>query len=81
MDWSDVFFSETVDDEVQLVQDRPASLYDSCCPPFVSPLMRHVLNERLRLLKLLRRDGRSMAIQTSIIEKINALIRRNHFLQ
>ena len=84
MDWSDVFFSENVDDKVQLVQDKLASLYDSCFPtisvrvssrdpPFVSPLVKHLLNERR---KLLRRDGSSMAMQT-LIEKINALIRRN----
>ena len=84
MDWSDVFFSEKVDDKVQLVQDKLVCLYDSCFPtisvrvssrdpPFVSPLVKHLLNERR---KLLRRDGSSMAIQT-LIEKINALIRRN----
>ena len=87
MYWSDVFFTETVDDKVQLVQDKLASLFDSCFPtisvrvssrdpPFVSPLVKHLLNERR---KLLRQDGSSMAIQT-LIKKINALIRRNQLL-
>ena len=39
----------------------------------LSPLVKHLLNERR---KLLRRDRSSMAIQT-LIDKINALIRRN----
>ena len=87
IDWSGVFFTESVDDKVQLVQDKLASLFDSCFTtisvrvssrdrPFVSPLMRHLLNERR---KLLRRDGSSIAIQT-LIEKIKALIRRNQLL-
>ena len=88
MEWTDVFFTKKVDDKVQLRQDKLASLFDSCFqltisvrvssrdPPFVSPLVKHLLNERR---KLLRRDGSSMAIQT-LIEKINALIRRNRLL-
>ena len=53
MDWSNVFFSKKVDDKVQLVQDKLASLYDSFFPtisvrvssrdpPFVSPLVKHL---------------------------------------
>ena len=61
---SDVFFNEKVDDKVQLVQDKLASLYNSCFPtisvrvssrdpPFESPLVKHLLNERRKLLRLL----------------------------
>ena len=88
MDWSDVFLTETVDDKIQLVQDKLASFFDCCFPtiwvrvfsrdppPFVSRFVKHLLNERR---KLLRRHGGSMAIQ-SLIEKISALIRRNQLL-
>ena len=56
IDWSDVFSSDKVDDKVKLVQDKLVSLYDSCFPPisvrvssrdppFVSPLVKHLLKE------------------------------------